>query len=196
MTTPPTSPTPEPLLLPVCFNCGKPATCLGAYEGAETENYACDECCGHGNEDGHCHPITRHQPAPASAEKELAAFKRQLKHEGIKTPAPVEGGETPLTDAALIMAYKVNPPVSMHLMGYGEIVRASFARTLEHRAIAAEARAHQLNVLYDERLKHSLEMHSELTSLRAELATLKESQQLLLDERARDKGWVTEGGEG
>ena len=40
-----------------CARCGEPATCLGAYEGAETEQYGCDECCGHGNEDGHCEAV-------------------------------------------------------------------------------------------------------------------------------------------
>lgn len=29
----------------ICHNCGEPA-------------YACDECCGHGNEDGHCEPVS------------------------------------------------------------------------------------------------------------------------------------------
>lgn len=38
---------------PECEHCGKPASCLGAYEGAP-EAWACDECCSHSNEDGHC----------------------------------------------------------------------------------------------------------------------------------------------
>lgn len=37
-----------------CDMCGKPATCLGAYESEENLGFACDECCGHGNEDGWC----------------------------------------------------------------------------------------------------------------------------------------------
>jgi hypothetical protein len=41
----------------ICSCCGKPATCLGAYEGATEKTYACDDCCGHGNEDGHCKPV-------------------------------------------------------------------------------------------------------------------------------------------
>jgi hypothetical protein len=40
---------------PVCPHCGKPATCYGTYEGHT--GYGCDECCGHGNEDGHCEPV-------------------------------------------------------------------------------------------------------------------------------------------
>lgn len=41
--------------LAVCANCGKPATCIGRYEGPEQPvAFACDECCGHGNEDGWC----------------------------------------------------------------------------------------------------------------------------------------------
>lgn len=38
---------------PKCDNCGKQAACLGAYEDG-LEAYACNECCDHGNEDGHC----------------------------------------------------------------------------------------------------------------------------------------------
>lgn len=43
---------------PTCAGCEKrPATCCG-YSESETENSCfCDECCGHGNEDGHCEPI-------------------------------------------------------------------------------------------------------------------------------------------
>ncbi len=37
----------------VCATCGKPATCYGSYEGL-APSFACDVCCGHGNEDGHC----------------------------------------------------------------------------------------------------------------------------------------------
>jgi hypothetical protein len=38
-----------------CYHCvSKPATCIGAYEGAELMSPACDECCGHGCEDGIC----------------------------------------------------------------------------------------------------------------------------------------------
>ncbi len=38
-----------------CEFCGNLAMCLGRYETCEgPESYACDDCCGHGNEDGHC----------------------------------------------------------------------------------------------------------------------------------------------
>jgi hypothetical protein len=40
-----------------CGHCAKEgATCFGSYE-SDTHAYACDDCCGHGNEDGHCAPI-------------------------------------------------------------------------------------------------------------------------------------------
>lgn len=39
---------------PNCEECGKPATCLGAYEGDKEQTYSCDDCCGHGCEDGKC----------------------------------------------------------------------------------------------------------------------------------------------
>jgi len=37
-----------------CAICGKPATCLGAYEDERRLGLACDGCCGHGCEDGWC----------------------------------------------------------------------------------------------------------------------------------------------
>jgi len=43
--------------LPECDICGKPASCIGIYDAMEGEAPACDECCGHGNEDGTCLPI-------------------------------------------------------------------------------------------------------------------------------------------
>ena len=42
---------------PVCAQCKKqPAACVGSYEG-DGAAFACDECCGHSNEDGWCCPI-------------------------------------------------------------------------------------------------------------------------------------------
>lgn len=38
-----------------CDHCDKEATCFGAYEGITA--FACDDCCGHGNEDGHCEQL-------------------------------------------------------------------------------------------------------------------------------------------
>jgi hypothetical protein len=40
-----------------CAICGKPATCHGKYEEDTEESFACDDCCGHGNEDGYCDPV-------------------------------------------------------------------------------------------------------------------------------------------
>jgi hypothetical protein len=37
-----------------CAVCGSPATCIGAYEAAVPVLPACDDCCGHGCEDGSC----------------------------------------------------------------------------------------------------------------------------------------------
>lgn len=42
---------------PICAHCGEPATCFGSYEDSFHPSYACDECCGHGCEDGHCEPV-------------------------------------------------------------------------------------------------------------------------------------------
>jgi hypothetical protein len=41
----------------VCYACGEPATCHGRYEGHGPIQFACDECCGHGCEDGWCEPV-------------------------------------------------------------------------------------------------------------------------------------------
>ena len=41
---------------PVCSCCGDAATCFGESEG-DPPVYACDNCCGHGGEDGHCSPV-------------------------------------------------------------------------------------------------------------------------------------------
>lgn len=40
-----------------CHVCGKPASCIGRYEGHGDYAPACDACCGHGNEDGWCKPL-------------------------------------------------------------------------------------------------------------------------------------------
>ena len=59
-----------------CARCGEPATCLGAYEGAETEQYGCDECCGHGNEDGHCEEVGSVDTLRANSLALLAEVRR------------------------------------------------------------------------------------------------------------------------
>lgn len=42
----------------LCEGCGNPATCVGEYETCNEEvAFACDHCCGHGNEDGWCKPL-------------------------------------------------------------------------------------------------------------------------------------------
>ena len=44
--------------LPRCHVCAKPATCLGVYEDpGGKEEFGCDDCCGHGGEDGWCESL-------------------------------------------------------------------------------------------------------------------------------------------
>lgn len=43
---------------PPCSHCGKPAVCIGRYEGNPNYEAACGDCCGHGCEDGHCYKLT------------------------------------------------------------------------------------------------------------------------------------------
>jgi hypothetical protein len=41
-----------------CAICSKPAACVGSYEDMPYPGEpACNECCGHGCEDGHCEPL-------------------------------------------------------------------------------------------------------------------------------------------
>jgi hypothetical protein len=47
---------------PQCTHCDKPATCIGVYEDPSgAPEPACDDCCGHGNEDGYCNPINKEE---------------------------------------------------------------------------------------------------------------------------------------
>lgn len=62
---------------PIACQCceKKPATCFGVYEVMEQPiTAACDDCCGHGNEDGWCRPIAemdalKRFPAPPRREE-------------------------------------------------------------------------------------------------------------------------------
>lgn len=41
-----------------CLRCGNPSTCIGLYDSMyvhDKPSPACDVCCGHGCEDGHCY---------------------------------------------------------------------------------------------------------------------------------------------
>jgi len=47
----------------ICSMCReREATCIGAYEGETRQTPGCDECCGHGNEDGACVSIATAAP--------------------------------------------------------------------------------------------------------------------------------------
>ena len=60
-------------LLPACADCGKPAACYGTYEGRS--GFACDECCGHGCEDGYCFALPDGYARLLEAETSEAAKK-------------------------------------------------------------------------------------------------------------------------
>lgn len=58
-----------------CEHCveERPASCIGQYEGDTTRpRYACDTCCGHGNEDGWCSPV---QSVRSDAERKVEALR-------------------------------------------------------------------------------------------------------------------------
>lgn len=59
----------------MCRTCGADAACFGAYEGDDHWDFSCDECCGHGCEDGQCHPV-EDLPTKRNDRMSRAAFKR------------------------------------------------------------------------------------------------------------------------
>lgn len=64
-TSPPSDDNPPASDAPlVCSHCGKPASCIGRYDNMIEDAPACDDCCGHGCEDGHCEPIDVAAPLP------------------------------------------------------------------------------------------------------------------------------------
>lgn len=80
----------------LCACCQKkPATCFGVYEDVEQPiTVACDDCCGHGNEDGWCRPIaeiTRFLPT-ARPDELLLAWAAQI--EAALTQQAQEGHTT------------------------------------------------------------------------------------------------------
>lgn len=47
-----------PERLPTCQHCNEAkATCVGMYDNMTELAFACDECCGHGCEDGKCYEL-------------------------------------------------------------------------------------------------------------------------------------------
>ncbi|MHC4644287.1 MAG: hypothetical protein ACYTBJ_02205 [Planctomycetota bacterium] len=62
---------------PKCAHCGKPATCLGRYEGHGPWEWACDDCCGHGSEDGECRPVASVAEWMTALQADLAAERER-----------------------------------------------------------------------------------------------------------------------
>lgn len=67
----------KPQTGPACWNCQQPATCFGSYEQSNWD-YACDECCGHGCEDGRCFSVTEFGEQFVGLQAELAALRQRL----------------------------------------------------------------------------------------------------------------------
>ena len=65
---------------PMCSTCGKPATCHGTYEGIT--GYGCDDCCGHGCEDGRCVQLKPDPLDPPTPVETLSVFWRAELGEG------------------------------------------------------------------------------------------------------------------
>ena len=61
---------------PAC-GCGKLATCWGSYEDSNHE-FACDECCGHWSEDGHCEQLDECDPQIVRLQCEVDELRQKL----------------------------------------------------------------------------------------------------------------------
>jgi hypothetical protein len=82
----------------LCDVCGKPAACMGSYEMQERWAYACNECCGHGCEDGVCYPLSE---IPARYQ---ALVRRLEALEEAATSPPAASLEGPTAPAVNIYA--------------------------------------------------------------------------------------------
>jgi hypothetical protein len=85
-----------------CATCGKPATCYGVYEDPSAPAaYACDDCCGHGNEDGHCEPVSAAgvedpaPPAPPTTDNAVGRLRRRLNAASPRSAARESSGSPP-----------------------------------------------------------------------------------------------------
>lgn len=64
-----------------CAHCGeREATCIGRYDVMTEDEPACDECCGHGGEDGHCEQLP--QLSEEQVEHAIEAWGRDSKQAG------------------------------------------------------------------------------------------------------------------
>lgn len=79
---------------PKCEDCDNPATCVGRYDGRGRTGFGCDECCGHGNEDGWCYLIDVGGRATHHAERDVEWQRRLASlHEGFNGDACDDNGD-------------------------------------------------------------------------------------------------------
>lgn len=127
----------------LCANCGEPAACFGQYEDMP-EGFACDDCCGHGNEDGHCEPVD----VPSVVEGVSSAAT------GVSSPnpsgSPVSGASSDiLMRDALTMAldqWELLSNMARDQDGYEHIWRSSDLEGIQFRhckAVIASVTAHK-----------------------------------------------------
>jgi hypothetical protein len=63
--------------LPTCEHCGeRPGACVGAYD-EDYPSIACDECCGHGCEDGRCEALEEDWAIQVAAWLARAELRRE-----------------------------------------------------------------------------------------------------------------------
>ncbi len=63
---------------PKCVYCENPATCFGSYECDTNHGFACDDCCGHGNEDGQCEPLQKFFAQVGTEFNKIQQLREQL----------------------------------------------------------------------------------------------------------------------
>ena len=63
---------------PVCAFCVNDAACFGYGEGQRRKEYACNDCCGHGCEDGKCIPVAQHLAAIITRHESKQRRERKL----------------------------------------------------------------------------------------------------------------------
>jgi hypothetical protein len=104
-----------------CIHHGEPATCFGVYEDSTNPvEIGCDDCCGHGNEDGWCEPY--HPEAVIMELTSARASASQLDEENVKLAEQAQAWKA--AAEALEIAYWGEPSV-------GELPLIDAARKLE-----------------------------------------------------------------
>lgn len=110
-----------------CSRCRNDATCIGEYEYCDgIDSPACDDCCGHGCEDGHCESVERYLL------KKLESAYRQGAREAQQEKADLE---------------RLN---HKWLIDYGMLAKSKEAENVQARAEGAREAIEQCKKIVDD----------------------------------------------